>query len=170
MEDEFDNNDDDIEPFEPEACVPNVDAFEADQYDELLLAEPLLPRNNTLLPARVIGRKRNQDGNPVGQFNHNPMLNTQVYLAEFEDGHVAEYGANIIAEAIYNQTNDDGHDEVLFHEVIGHHKNGDALSGETSDVDAPPRRTTKGWDICIEWKDGSSSWHPLCKIKNFPSI
>jgi len=55
MEDEADDNNDDIEPFEPEACVPNVDAFEADQYDELFLTEPLLPRNNMLLPARIIG-------------------------------------------------------------------------------------------------------------------
>jgi len=169
MEDEANDNDDDIEPFEQEACVPNVDAFEADQYDELLLTEPLLPRNNMLLPARVIGRKRDQDGNPVGQFNPDPILNTRVYLAEFEDGHVAEYGANIIAEAIYNQTNDDGYDEVLFNEVIGHRKNDEALPAEASTVDAVPRRTTKGWDVCIEWKDGSPSWHPLCEIKNsFP--
>jgi hypothetical protein len=131
MEEEFDVNNEDIEPFEPEACVPNVDAFEADQYDELLLAEQLLPRNNMLLPARMICRKCDQDGNPVGQFNHNPMLNTRVYLAEFEDGHVAEYGANIIAKAIYTQTNDDGYDEVLFHEIIRHRKNDDALQGRS---------------------------------------
>jgi hypothetical protein len=31
-------------------------------------------------------------------------------------------------------------------------------------------RTTKGWDICIEWRDGSSiSWHPWNKVKtSFP--
>jgi len=168
-EDEDNENDDDIEPFEPEACTPNIDAFEADQYDELLLAEPSLPRNNTLLPARVIGRKRDQDGNPVGHYNSNPLLNTRVYLAEFEDGRVAEYGGNMIAEAIYNQIDGEGFDEVLFNEVIGHRKNDDALPAEALDADAAPRRTTKGWDICIEWKDGSSSWHPLCEIKNsFP--
>jgi len=71
--------------------------------------------------------------------------------------------------AIYNQTNDDGYDEVLFNEVIGHRKNDEALPAEASTVDAVPRRTTKGWDICIKWKDESSSWHPLCEIKNsFP--
>ena len=167
MEDEEDDNGDDIEPYEPEACTPNIDEFEADQYDELLLAEPLLPRNNTLVPARIVGRKRDQEGNPIGHYNANPLLNT--YLAEFDDGHVAEYGANMIAEAIYNQVDSDGFDEVLFNEVIGHRKNADALPAEALSPDTSPRRTTKGWDICIEWKDGSSSWHPLCEVKNsFP--
>jgi hypothetical protein len=49
-------------------------------------------------------------------------LNTRAYLEEFEDGYVAKYGANIIAEAIYNQVDDDGFNEVLFKEVIGHQK------------------------------------------------
>jgi hypothetical protein len=174
MEDD-DENDNvfDTEPFEPEARIPDVDVFEPDQYDELLLAEPLLPRDNVLHPARIIGRKRDQDGNPSGNNNPNPLLNTRVYLAEFEDGYVAEYSANMIAEAIYNQVDDNGFDEVLFKDIVGHHKGEQALN--ESDVqnainaDIAPIRTTKSWDICIEWRDGSSSWHPMNKIKNsFP--
>jgi hypothetical protein len=41
-------------------------------------------------------------------------------LAEFPDGTVSEYAANIIAEAIYNQVNDEGHDNALFEAIIGH--------------------------------------------------
>jgi hypothetical protein len=26
--------------------------------------------------------------------------------------------------------------------------------------------TKKGWMICISWKDGTSSWHPMSEIKN----
>jgi hypothetical protein len=26
--------------------------------------------------------------------------------------------------------------------------------------------TTKGWQICIAWTDGSTSWHTLADIKN----
>lgn len=29
-----------------------------------------------------------------------------------------------------------------------------------------PLLTTKGWHICISWKDGSTSWHTLADIKN----
>jgi hypothetical protein len=174
LEDE-DDDEIDHEPYEPEARTPNVDNFEADTYDEMLLAEPLLPRGPVLLPARVIGRKRDNDGNPVGNYNANPLLNTRVYLVEFEDGHVAEYGANAIAEAIYNQVDDNGIQEVLFTDVIGHRKHVDeAMSDSEFEAlekgDKPSHaRTTKGWEICIQWRDGSSSWHPLSEIKNsFP--
>ena len=44
MEDEAKEEEIDNEPYEPEACMPNVDNSEVDTYDELLLAEPLLPR------------------------------------------------------------------------------------------------------------------------------
>ena len=165
----------DNEPFEPDARIPDVDDFEADTYDELLMAEPLLPRGHTLEPARVIGRKRDADGNPVGTHNSNPLLNTRVYLVEFDDGHFAEYGANAIAEAIYNQVDDNGFTEVLFTDVIGHRKNDSiAMSDEAfadlqSSHNPSHARTTKGWEICIQWQDGSSSWHPLSEIKNsFP--
>ena len=110
--------------------MPNVDNFEADTYDELLLAEPWLPRGMTLKPARIVGHKHDNDGNPVGTYHHNPMMNTRVYLAEFADGHVAEYGMNVIAKAIYNQVDDNGFQDILFKEVIGHQKNGDAMTDE----------------------------------------
>lgn len=174
FEDEDDDELDNI-PFEPEARTPNVDDFEADAYDALLLAEPLLPRGPTLVPARVIGRKRDSDGNPIGNYHSNPLLNTRIYLVEFDDGHVAEYSANVIAEAIYNQVDDDGLMHSLFTDIIGHRKIEDeAMSDEdftALETGQNPlhARTTKGWDICIQWCDGSSSWHPLSEIKNsFP--
>jgi len=49
-------------------------------------------------------------------------MNTRIYLVEFDDGHVAEYGANAIAEAIYNQVDDCGFSESLFTDIIGHRK------------------------------------------------
>jgi hypothetical protein len=30
-------------------------------------------------------------------------------------------------------------------------------------------KNPKGWKICVEWKDGTTSWHPMGEIKNsFP--
>mmetsp|Transcript_24287 Transcript_24287/g.34810 ORF Transcript_24287/g.34810 Transcript_24287/m.34810 type:complete len:1184 (-) Transcript_24287:1334-4885(-) len=157
-------------PIDPEARHP-----EADCYDELLLAEPLMPRGEGLERARIIGRKRDADGNPVGHYDPNPILNTRVYLAEFEDGFIKKYSANAIADAIYAQVDDDGLEHTLFSSIIGHHKKQDALEDDAAFVNTQgsqnphPVRTTKGWDICIEWKDGSSSWHPLTDVRNsFP--
>ena len=89
-------------------------------HDELLLAEPLLTTTNGHMKAKIIGRKRDQDGQLVGHYNSNLILNTRVYLAEFPDGTVSEYAANIIAEAIYEQVNDDGYDTVVFADIISH--------------------------------------------------
>jgi hypothetical protein len=41
------------------------------------------------MKAKIIGRKRDNEGNLMGQFNHNPLLNTRIYLAEFPDSHIA---------------------------------------------------------------------------------
>ncbi len=31
--------------------------------------------------------------------------------------------------------------------------------------------TLKGWEICLSWKDGTTSWHPLSEVKNsFPLL
>jgi hypothetical protein len=102
-------------------------------------------------------------------------MNTRIYLVEFDDGHVAEYGANANAEAIYNQVDDYGFSESLFTDIIGHRKNEEAAMPDEdfTALEASKKpfhaRTTKGWDISIQWSDGSSSWHPLSEIKNsFP--
>jgi hypothetical protein len=54
----------------------------------------------------------------MGPFNRNPVLNSQIYLEEFPDGHVQELSANTIAEAVYNQIDDEGHIEQVFHDII----------------------------------------------------
>ncbi len=64
--------------------------------------------------AKTIGRKRDTNGNVVGSYHNNPILNTTVDLAEFPDGTVSEYATNVIAEAIYNQVDGEGHENTLF--------------------------------------------------------
>ena len=129
--------------------------LEANCYDRLLLTEPLLPRGGGLERATIIGRKRDADGNPVGHYNMNPVLNTRFYLAEFADGFIAEYSANVIANAIYSPADDDGFEHTLCSGIIGHHKKQDALKPEDAFVSTqgsqnfPPIRTPKGWDIWL---------------------
>jgi len=48
-------------------------------------------------------------------------------LAEFTDGHVQEISANVIAEAIYNQIDDEGFNEQIFSDIIGHRFDSKAL-------------------------------------------
>jgi hypothetical protein len=86
------------------------------------------------------------------------MLKIIVYLA-------LEYAAIIIAESIYNQVNDDGHDNTLFDGIIGHEYQ--PLTTDTPITNENfVSKSTEGWKICLEWADGSSLWHPIIDVKN----
>jgi hypothetical protein len=76
LQDEYD---DVYEPIEPEACKPEIDDFTPETYDALISAEVLLPKGDILLPAKVVGRKRDHNGNPLGTAHNNPILDTRVY-------------------------------------------------------------------------------------------
>jgi len=97
-------------------------------------------------------------------------LNSRIYLAEYPDGHIQELSANTIIEAIYNQVDNFGYDKSIFHDIIGHTRSIDAVKLDDENINGNFNRfTTKGWEICIAWKDSSSSWHSLSDIMNsFP--
>jgi hypothetical protein len=44
------------EPVDPDAVTIVIDEIENDAYDELLLTEPMLQRDNQLIRAKVIGK------------------------------------------------------------------------------------------------------------------
>ncbi len=101
----------------------------------------------------------------IRTYNKNPILNPIVYLAEFPDGSISEYSANIIAESIYNQVNIGGYDYTLFDSIIGHEY--EPLTTDNSITSENlVSKSTEGWKICLQWKDGSSSWHPVIDVKN----
>jgi len=69
----------------------------------------MLPNNGSYLKkARVINRTKDKDGNKIGSYHPNPILNTQIYDVLYPDGSVAQLSANMIAKNIYNQIDDEG--------------------------------------------------------------
>jgi len=157
---------DDNEHFQPEALQPEQDDIEPDIYDELLLAEPVLQQDGVYARAKIIGRKRDANGNLIGSYNPNPLLNTRIYLTSFPNGHVAKFSANLISESIYNNISEDGTDELFFNAIIGHEQTPISTEQQVNESDTSIHFTTKGWKICIAWKDGTSSWHPLSEVKS----
>ena len=65
---------------------------------------------------------------------------------------------------------EEGFDLGLLDGIIGHRKLNNSVSKDNGWYDQNGARkrvvTTQGWEICIVWKDGSTSWLPLKEIKS----
>jgi hypothetical protein len=144
--------------------------YTSEAYDKYIAAEAMLPVGGELLRAKVTARKQDQNGKPMGLAHLNPILNTRLYKVEFPDGSTDAFGANIIAESMYLQIDDEGHSFQLLKEIINHESDGNAVSKDDVYVKEPggnctPWRTTKGWKLLVQWKDGTSNWIPLKDLK-----
>jgi hypothetical protein len=91
------------DPVEPEHSMPEADEWEAEAFDQYIAAGVRLPRNGQDVLGQVVSRKRDQDGNPVGRSNANPIMDTRIYQVVFPNGDTVEYSANVIAECLYSQ-------------------------------------------------------------------
>ena len=141
---------------------------ELEALDKYIGAHVVLPGRDgaTTVLAEIKGRKRDSNGQLIGTSNPNPILDTRVYNLEFPDGHTEAYPTNIIAEALYNQVDDEGYNYSLFHDIVAHRKSKKAVpatAGTTSS--GKPVITTKGWDLQVSWKDGTTDWIPLSQLK-----
>ncbi len=63
------------------------------------------------------------------------------------------------------------HEILLFHNIVGHQCDTNiAISSQEAWIlshngNKIPRWTTKGWELCVEWKDKSTNWIPLKDLK-----
>ena len=112
------------------------------------------------------------DDVPIGNVNINHIMDTCRYKVEFEDGTIEFLPANILAENILSQVDEDGHKQLLFEEIIDHRSNSDTFKCEDGHVTNPincykyKKRTTKGCDLFVQWKGDHSSWVALKDMKH----
>ncbi len=121
--------------------------------------------------ARVKRRAVDKEGKPIGVPNNNPILDGRVYEVEYMDGTIEAITANIIAENLLAQVDENGQRHILLDEIEQHRKNEDAVSREqgtytTKNGLKKKVRTTKGWQLHVRWKDGSSNWVALKDLKD----
>ena len=137
--------------------------------DTYLNASIVLPRGDKLVRGKVVSRKRDVDGNPIGREHQNPILDSRQYEVEFPDGEVTELTANVIAERIYAQCDKDGNDLLLLDYFVDYRKSERAMSLQDQQITVNGRsclkRSTAGWEICVLWKDESTSWEKLSDLK-----
>lgn len=153
--------------------VPEADtAFTPDMYDDTYLnMELALPRGGGEVEfARVVKRMRDKNGLPIGTANDNPILDSRIYEVEFPDGHRASLAANVIAENLFAQVDPEGNRLALLDDVIDYRTNGKQVEMDDGFVITPTgtkrkKETTVGWEMLLQWKDGSTTWVPLKDAK-----
>jgi hypothetical protein len=154
----------------PEQRMPEADEYDVDTFDKYLGAETALASGDSMLGGIVKGHKRDANGNPIGKLNSNPLLDTRLYEVEFPNGNIREYSANVIAESIYSQVDDDeGRHHLLMKSLVDHLKDDTAVPADDGYIVLNGNRwrklTTKGWKLCVKWKDGSTSWEALKDLR-----
>lgn len=143
--------------------------------DLFLNAEVFLPHGDRNEIAKVIGRKRDNDGNYIGRKHNNPRLDSRIFTVRFPDGEEKDISYNLLAEYLFSQVDSEGNQYRLFREIINHRKTKSALDkADQYRIASNGRRymkhTTAGWDFEIEWKDGSTSWISLKELKETNAV
>jgi len=98
-----------MDPEEPEATNPEADEFTPKAYGQYLTAEVmLLPHGGEMEKARVVLHKWDAKGKLIGTRNPNPILDTCLYEVDYPDGSTKAVAANLIAENLYAQVDEEG--------------------------------------------------------------
>ena len=96
-----------------EEGMDEADDWTTEAFDTYLNARLLLPKpgGEERVYARVTKRMKGPDGRPLGRAHANPLMDTRQYQVEYDDGTTDEFYANVIAENVFSQVDDEGRDE-----------------------------------------------------------
>lgn len=103
------------------------DADEHVNLDNYIGAKLLLDIGGEPISARVIKWAKNPDGTKKGTVHQNSMFDMRAFLVEMQDSTVSEYTANVIAENIFSQIDNEGNSHSIFQEISDHCKNNKAI-------------------------------------------
>ena len=159
--------------------ISNPEVPDADQqytlhvFDDWYLNMDLaLPHGDEATPqyAKVTKRLRDANGIPIGTADNNLIMYMRMYKVEFMDGTKQSLSANYIAENVFAQVDQDGNRQVLLDEIIDYHTTGKEVKQQdafiTTRTGTKRRRETRiGWELLVQWKDGSTNWVSLKDLK-----
>ena len=140
-------------------------------FDKIINTEVMIQNGNEMTMGKVARQSLDADGRITGTYHDNPFLNTIMYDVKFSDGQVKEYGANIIAKNMLTQVDLDGYSLSLMDSIVDHCKDpSEAIPVEDKYITSKSRqrrlrKTTKGWELLIKWKDKSKAWIKLADMK-----
>jgi hypothetical protein len=171
-----------VEPY-GDNKTPSNEPFEADLVDAggrplmltlltntLINSEVLLDKDDATAIARIVRRAVDSQGQVIGAWNANPILNTLVYECEFNDGTVKEYAENTTASNIYEEGDANGFLSALLHTIVDHKSSVEAVKMtdkyyHTKNGTQRMQETTIGWLFLVQWSYGICQWIDLKVLK-----
>ena len=158
--------------------VKDVEDVRKDGRDEIGEDDPYLNMElglhrseDGIRRARVKRRAVDDEGTPLGVASSNPLTDSRQYEVEFLDGGTEILTANLIAENLLAEVDDYGNRSMLLDEIEDFRTNKEALTEEeaiyyTKNGLRRTKRTTKGWEFYVRWKDGSGDWTSMKDLKD----
>ena len=144
---------------------PDRDQFETDSYDKYIGAELIVDRGDgDKQRGRVSKRAKGKNGEFVGRSHTNPLMDTREY--KFPDGDTERYAANVIAENLYSQVDEEGRQFALIKEIIDHATDTTAITkvdGFVVSKNGNKYRRSQLEDeiLCVELNDRTLDWVAL---------
>ena len=83
----------------------------------------------------IISKCVNENGRPIGTYDHNPKLNSCIYNVELKDGTTDIISANNIANEIWEQVDTNGYSDTLLHSILDCKFDSKAVKGDGYVVD-----------------------------------
>ena len=129
-------------------------------YDKMLNSEVSMQLNNRMSTGKVARRYLGPDGRTTGSYGNNPMLNTVVYDVDFPDGSSREYSANVIAENMISQVDDDRFQTRIMDGIVDSKVDIAVACPKSAKFVSRKgghkrlRCTTKCWKLLVKWKYG----------------
>jgi hypothetical protein len=156
----FHTSDDEVTvPFAGDLASLELHHATPEEIVEYLSSKLLLPIGGEFVKARVTKRKTDLHGIPLGMRNPDPILDTREYIVEFPDGSLNLFNTNMIIENLISQIDSQGKVHLLFQHISDHrqtHHNVSSLS---------PHSPLLGWELPVDWANGTTSWLPLMDVK-----
>ena len=79
--------------------------------------------------------------------------------------------ANVIAENLLSQVDEEGHLQMMLEEITDHRCDGTEIKSTEGYYTSKgghqtKKRTTRGWQVYLQWKDGSGDWVAIKDVKD----
>lgn len=136
-------------------------------YDTLLNTKIQMQVGYDLCNGTVKRRAVGPDNRLIGTYDDDPMKSTMVYEVEFPNGESRVYSANILAEHMLNQIDEEPFSTTMLKGILNYSKDEriavshDDIFTKDAKVQRQYMKTTKGWKLLVQWEDNSQTWIPL---------